>query len=322
MSFFANIEKKLLSVPFVGKAVDWAKSLVLPGFKGLPIYDVLKFFLISARKVGFTERASAISFNFVMTIPPITLMLFALIPLLPISDQFIHEIFGLVRDVIPGEENNAGVIAFLNDILKNPRTRLLSTGFILALFFSSNAVMGIMRSFDKNYIGFKKRTKLQQRWIALKLTFILFILFLLTISTLIMQNKVLMWIGVDDPFWLRAISYARWIIIIALFLLSVSFIYRFAPAVHEKWAFFNTGALVCTMLMIVFALGFSYWVGNFSRYNELYGSISTILILFLLIFSNSLVLLIGFELNVSISSLIHNQKNSLLMVNDDDDDND
>jgi membrane protein len=55
--------------------------------------------------------------------------------------------------------------------------------------------------------------------------------------------------------------------------------------------------------MILFTLGFSYWVNHFGKYNQLYGSIGTVLILMLLIYFNSLVLLIGFELNVSISSL-------------------
>jgi membrane protein len=57
--------------------------------------------------------------------------------------------------------------------------------------------------------------------------------------------------------------------------------------------------------MLIFTAGFSYYVSNFSNYNELYGSISTVLILMLLIYFNSLVLLIGFELNVSINSLKH-----------------
>jgi membrane protein len=48
---------------------------------------------------------------------------------------------------------------------------------------------------------------------------------------------------------------------------------------------------------------FSWWVGRFGNYNQLYGPIGTVLILLILIFINSLVLLIGFELNVSITSL-------------------
>ena len=55
------------------------------------------------------------------------------------------------------------------------------------------------------------------------------------------------------------------------------------------------------MLLMTFAI--SWWVSHFGNYNQIYGSIGTILIIMALIFINSLVLLIGFELNVSISSL-------------------
>jgi len=61
--------------------------------------------------------------------------------------------------------------------------------------------------------------------------------------------------------------------------------------------------MLATCLMLLFTYLFSYWVNNFASYNKLYGSISAILILMVLIYFNSLVLLIGFELNVSISSL-------------------
>jgi membrane protein len=90
-----------------------------------------------------------------------------------------------------------------------------------------------------------------------------------------------------------------------MFFFSISFIFRYAPAVHKRWKLINPGSILATFLMIVFTAGFSYWVSNFSNYNELYGSISTVLILMLLIYFNSLVLLIGFELNVSINSLKH-----------------
>ena len=55
--------------------------------------------------------------------------------------------------------------------------------------------------------------------------------------------------------------------------------------------------------MLTTTLLFSWWVSRFGYYNEFYGSISTVLIMMVLIFINSLVLLIGFELNVSINSL-------------------
>jgi membrane protein len=44
-------------------------------------------------------------------------------------------------------------------------------------------------------------------------------------------------------------------------------------------------------------------VNSFGRYNVLYGSIGTIMVVMALIYINSLAILIGFELNVSIKSL-------------------
>ena len=74
-----------------------------------------------------------------------------------------------------------------------------------------------------------------------------------------------------------------------------------AGMAFSTWASIPAGL----QMMLLFTLLFSYWVNNFSNYNKLYGSIGTILILMLLIYFNSLVLLIGFELNVSINSLKH-----------------
>ncbi|MBL7744697.1 MAG: YihY/virulence factor BrkB family protein [Chitinophagaceae bacterium] len=294
----------LVSVP-VSFVIRKSKRIFLPGFQGIPLFDVVRFFFLQAKKTGFTERASAISFNFTMAIPPAIIFLFTLLPYMPISKDFINQLFLLIKDIVPGEKNNAGLIKFLMDILHKPRTGLLSTGFLLAMFFSSNAMMGIMRSFDKQYIGFIKRGELHQRWVALRLTFIIFILFFLCLLALITQGAVLKWFGIKSKLWLAVIYDIRWLLIILLFFFSISFIYRWAPAVHKKWKIISPGSILATFLMIVFTLAFSYYVSNFSNYNELYGSISTILIIMLLIYFNSLVLLIGFELNVSISSLKH-----------------
>jgi membrane protein len=131
------------------------------------------------------------------------------------------------------------------------------------------------------------------------------LLFFATIITIIMQGAILRWLGITNKTLIWLILNFKWVVIVMLFFFSISFIYRYAPAMHKKWKFISPGSILATFLMIVFTAGFSYWVNNFSNYNELYGSISTVLILMLLIYFNSLVLLIGFELNVSINSLKH-----------------
>jgi membrane protein len=303
MSIFTKIGNKIAATPPARIIINKSKETSLPGFRGIPLYDVVKFFIGQVKTVGMTERASAIAFNFVMAIPPAIIFLFTLIPFLPITEKFQEEIFGLIRDVIPGEKESPVLINFLKDFINNPRNGLLSLGFVLSMFFSSNAMMGIMRSFDKNYIGFKKRKGLQKRGVALQITMVLFILVFISVLLLMGRESVLKFLGIQSEVVRNIIINARWLIIILLFFACISYIYRHAPAVHKKWRLINPGSILATVLMLLTTLLFSWWVGRFGNYNQLYGSIGTVLILMILIFINSLVLLIGFELNVSITSL-------------------
>lgn len=256
------------------------------------------------KAIGMTERASAIAFNFVMAIPPAIIFLFTLIPFFPITKAFQEELYSLIRDVIPGEKDNSVLIKFLSDFINRPRSGLLSIGFLLSLFFSSNAMMGIMRSFDKNYVGFTKRKGWEKRSVALKITVMLYLFVIGCVSLLVAREAVLIWLGITDTALIKLIDNLRWGVIVLLYFLCISFIYRYAPSVQKKWSLINPGSILATGLMLLMTLAFSWWVSQFAQYNQIYGSISTVLIIMILIFVNSLFLLIGFELNVSIQSLL------------------
>jgi len=101
-------------------------------------------------------------------------------------------------------------------------------------------------------------------------------------------------------FWVYVFVFIRWVIVIAVFFFSISLLYRYGPANKEKWKFLNTGAIMATALAVLSSMGFSYYINNFSSYNKIYGSIGTLIILMLWLYLNSLILLIGFELNASI----------------------
>jgi len=303
MLFFNNIINRITSSLPVKIIIDKSKETSLPGFDRIPVYDVIAFFIKQVRTIGMTERASAIAYNFFMAIPASIIFLFTLIPFIPISNEFQEQMFGLIRDVIPGEKDNAVLINFLRDFINNPRNGLLSFSFILSMFFSSNAVMGIMRSFDKNYIGFKKRTGLQKRLLALRITFVLFIIVFASVLLLTGQKEVLKFFGIQNSTVRNIIVNTRWLVIVLFFFFCISYIYRHAPAVHKKWKLINPGSILATCLMLILTFLFSWWVSRFGNYNQLYGSIGTVLILMIFIFINSLTLLIGFELNVSITSL-------------------
>jgi membrane protein len=282
-----------------------SKKWYLPGFEGVPLFDVIVFFYKQVKAVGLTERASAISYNFIMAIPPSFLFLFTLIPSLPfISKKSLKtQLHELITDVIPLKVHNENLIKFVDSFIDSSKIGIISIGFITALYFASNAMMGIMRSFNKNYHGFAKRQGLHNRWMAIKLTVLLFLVILASVILLITQGAVLGLFGIKNLLILDIIYYARWILIVAIVFYSQAFIYKYAPAVHKRWKLVSPGTILATTLSILASLGFSYFVNNFGKYNALYGSIGTVIVLMVMIYINSLILLVGFELNVSIKTL-------------------
>jgi membrane protein len=301
-----KLERLLFTKTPLAFIVRKSKHWYLPGFEGVALFDVIKFFRLQVKTVGLSERASAVAYNFIMAIPPSFLFLFTVIPHLPFfkKGDLQKQIILLIKDNITNVTYSKDLINFINKtFFAKPVFGLISFGLLLAFFFASNAMMGIMRSFNKNYIGFQKRKGLHDRWVAIRLTSLIFALVLGCLILLLAQGAVLKWIGVKNAWWIEAISYIRWIFIIALVFYSIGFIYRYAPAVQKKWKLTSPGTIVATFLCLLATSGFSYYVNNFGRYNALYGSIGTIIVLMTLIFINSLVLLIGFELNVSIKSI-------------------
>lgn len=274
-----------------------------PGFEGVSVFEVLKAFHAQVKLQGLKERAAAISYNFIMAIPPSFLFLFTLVPHLPfVSVKSIKlQLHSLIYDIIPSPQYNSEVIRFVDTFIDGSKIGLLSFSLLLSLFFASNAMMGLMRAFNKKYFGFTRRKGISQRWIAIKLTFIVFGLLLTYLILLIMQGAILNLI-VSDSGWREVIRYTRWVFIILLIYFIIAFIFKYAPAVQKRWKILSPGTFLATMLSIISSLGFAIFVDNFGRFNALYGSIGTIMMLMALIFINSLALLIGFELNVSIKS--------------------
>jgi membrane protein len=303
-----KLERIIITSPPVSFLIRKSKQISLPGFQGLPLYDVARFFIQQMQQVGLNERAGAISFNFLMAIPPLGIFIFTLLSHLPGSKKLYSEAIILVKQIAPDASTFKMIKGVMDDFFATSNS-LLSFGLILAIYFSSNAMITIMRTFNKSmlHIETEKRNFLELRWEAIKLTVYIVILIIATIFILFSQGALLNiitgWLEIKARTVNWVVQLLRILITFMLVFVSIALIYRYAPAVEKKWKFFSPGVTLATILIIAFTVLFSYWVNNIASYNKVYGSLGSILILMLLIFVNSLVLLIGFELNVSINSL-------------------
>lgn len=276
-----------------------------PGFQGISLYAVLKYIFKKFDVPYLTERASAISYNFIMSVPPTCLFFFTLIPNLPfISKSGLKiQLHTLISDIIPSKTYNSGLIEFVDSFIDGSKIGLISFTFILSLFFASSGVIGLMRSFNKDYVGFEKIRGLKKRWEAIKLTLMLFGLLLCCLVLLLLQRNILNWIGVRNTDLRNLILYGKWIFIVGLIFYSFAFIYRYAPSTVKRWKLVSPGALIATFLSILITIAFTFFVDQFGRYNILYGSLGTVMVIMIMIFLNSLAVLIGFEFNLSIHTL-------------------
>lgn len=284
-----------------------SKFISLPGFQGIPLYDIVIFLSEQFKKTSLTSRAKSIAYDFAMAIPAVLICIFTIIPYLPIAKQFTKELLQLTRAITPNQNSYNIVNGFLNDFLNTPRVGLLSFGFVLVIFYASNAMLSIIKTFDISiYSQRRKMNFVKKRIKAIRLTVVVLLIIVATIILLIGQGLIfeylIQWLHLKKShvFWIAAL---KWILTILLFFYSIAFIYKYAPSVRKRWRTISPGSVIATLLMIATTSGFSYWVNHFNNFNKIYGSLGSILIFMILIYLNSFILLFGFELNLSISIL-------------------
>jgi membrane protein len=297
-----KIYEKIFHWKIITLVIRFSKKLVLPGFDGLPLHNVAGFFIKGLYEGYITSRASAISFNFFLAIFPSLIFLFTIIPFIPI-ENFQTTLLVLIHDFVPKTAYET-IKETVEDIVTRPRGGLLSLGFILTLYFSTNGINSLMEAFNNTYHTIETRSVFRQRLISALLVFILSVLLIISIGlmtlgpiilSIIIPEKIL-----ESAFYSLLILLLTWFVTLSTLFLAISFIYYLAPARRRDFRFISAGSSLATLLVILTTLGFNFYVDNFAKYNILYGSIGTLMVVLLWIYFNAISLLIGFELNASI----------------------
>lgn len=297
------LHKFLFRFKFYRTFIEWTKFIILPGFSPLPLYTVALFFFQEIQKDSLVNKASSLAYNFMMALFPSIIFLFTLIPYIPINN-FQNQLMALIALLLP-ENAYLAFESTLEDIVKNQNGKLLSIGFILALFFATNGINTLMQAFNKSSLIVETRTWLKQRYVALNLTLLTAFSIILGVSVMVIGEFIINFVRnelhlSDGVFWIYLIMISRWLIIIIVYFVTTSLLYRYGPANSKKWKFFSAGSWFATILAVLTSLAFSFYINNFGAYNKLYGSIGTLLVVMIWLYLNSLILLIGFELNASL----------------------
>ncbi len=280
----------------------------MPTLEGMSLYDVLEMYVIGIVEGALTTRASGIAYSFFMAIFPFLLFVLTLIPFIPI-DGVQEGLLSIIEDVLPPKTYDA-VDSVLVDIIKNQYGGLLSFGFIGSIFLMTNGINAIFGGFEYSYHVKLVRNAFRSYFIAMAVSLLIVFFLIITILMIVFFELILKdlvtlgWLE-DNLIWLQL---TRGLIFIVMIFSTVSILYHFGTKEGKHSKFFSPGAVLTTILSILTFYLFSFYINEFAKYNELYGSIGTLLILMLFIWLNAIILLLGFELNASIYSLRRRNK--------------
>ena len=134
---------------------------------------------------------------------------------------------------------------------------------------------------------------------------ILSFLLLATIAIIVVFEVFIQYTMIQDVLSDRIplIILGRYAFVILMILITTSTLFKFGTTHDKNRVFISIGSVFTTVLIILDSYIFGIWVLRFSKYNELYGSIGTLLIMMFYIWINCMILLLGFELNATINKL-------------------
>jgi len=304
----AEIEQKLRKIPVLRNFVSWSKNIKLVWLSGLPLYDLLELYVIGIAEGALSNRAGAIAFSFFMALFPFALFILNLIPYIPI-EGFQDDFLKFVADGVPPNTFYA-IKNIINDILHNSHSGLLSSGFLLSVFLMANGLNAILGGFENSKHVLVKRGFFNQYFVAIGLSLFIAFLLIFTVAIIVVFEVFIQKLNARDFFndKIPFMVLARYLFLILMILTTTSVLFKFGTKNQETRSFISIGSVFTTVLTIISSYFFGVWVIQFSKYNELYGSIGTLLIVMFYIWINCMILLLGFELNEVINKVKKREK--------------
>lgn len=298
-----EIEASIEKIPILRNVVKPLQGIKLPWLQGLSLYDLLELYGLGIAEGALSYRAGAIAFSFFMALFPFALFILNLIPYIPIAG-FQQDFLNFVSESVPPNTYDA-IASIVNDILNNSHSGLLSSGFFMAIFLMANGLNAILGGFETSQHVIIKRGFFRQYFVALGISLLLSFLLLVTVAMIVVFEVFIQKTIIQDVLSDRIplIVLGRYVFVILMILLTTSILFRYGVKQDKNRSFISIGSVFTTVLIILSSYIFGIWVIKFSKYNQLYGSIGTLLIMMFYIWINCMILLLGFELDAAINKL-------------------
>jgi membrane protein len=179
-------------------------------------------------------------------------------------------------------------------------------GILFSLWSANKGTKSLFNGLDIAYKTKNERSILKHNVFTFVFTLGAVLTMMLSMMLIVIFPAAVQTIGL--PGYLESlISWFRWPLLAFIVILGISFVYKYAPDRQTpKYKWVILGASLATLFWLIASWGFSFFVGNFGNYGEMYGSISAVAILLLWLFITSYIILLGGELNSATEDYVEN----------------
>jgi membrane protein len=288
---------------FILKVQEFFDDIHIPVL-GISLWQMFQIYIRGIFKGKIGRKAAAISWSFTISLFPFLLFLLSVLPYMPHYDKLQFYIFEvLIHNVFPAKMEN-DVRGYIEaNIIPNMKG-ISNLTIVLALVFATNGTFSLINGFNENTD--EKMTDVKEFILSFFITIgFITIVFLSLFGVYYSEVVLKLFTPVYDVSWLvnnlsKIIGFVSfpifYFILLTLFYwLGTVRIARFRQAIP--------GAILTTVLFVVTTYGFAIYVKNIARYNVLYGSIGSMILLMVWVNVNVYLLLFGNELNMALRKL-------------------
>ncbi len=188
-------------------------------------------------------------------------------------------------------------------MVSNSGTKL-GVGFIVglavALWSANSGMKAVIDGLNVVYDEKEKRSFLKLTLVSLALTVAAVASLLLALAAVVVLPIVLNFIGLGGVTDLL-FEILRWPILLALVIVGLAVMYRYAPSRREpRWQWISVGSICAGTTWLVASILFSWYVANFGSYNATYGSLGAAIGMMTWMWISAIVVLVGAQINAEI----------------------
>ena len=243
-----------------------------------------------------SSLASQLAFDMLFSFFPFLILLLTLVGFINVDPI---EVISSLQTIMP-EQLYELVSTLALQLLQTRNGNLLSFSLVFSLYTASRAFRAVRYGLNRAYNEDEDKNKIKVVILSVLFMIVISLMIIFVLAFLVFGEMISLtlveWLDLDIKLF-YFIRYLRYPIGLAGMIVVFSAVYKLIPSRRIKWREAFPGAVFTSIVWIILSMGFAFYVNNFGRYTDIYGSIGVVIVMMIWLQITSTTILLGGELN-------------------------